>query len=163
MANKSQKNVSLLIFTIVVLLSLILDLITKHYTVGINSEFIKNFIKFYYTENTGGAWSIFSNSTLFLTIFSATASILLIIFLYLSKNNSKSFHIAIGFIIGGALGNLFDRICFGYVRDFIKLEFINFPIFNLADSFLTVGIVLLCVYYFIELLKDLKKKKEKGD
>ena len=57
---------------------------------------------------------------------------------------------AFGLLFGGILGNLFDRVLFGHVRDFIKLTFIDFPIFNLADAFITIGVVVLTFNTFFE-------------
>ena len=63
-------------------------------------------------------------------------------------------------VLGGTLGNMIDRIFLGYVRDFICLEFINFPVFNVADSCLVIGVILYCVYYVF--LWD-KKENKKGE
>ena len=65
-------------------------------------------------------------------------------------------------IISGAVGNMFDRIFLGYVRDFINLEFMNFAIFNIADCALTIGIGLLVIYvlFFDTETKITKDKKE---
>ena len=59
---------------------------------------------------------------------------------------SKLFNVGCAFVLGGALGNLADRIFLGFVRDFIQFDFINFPVMNLADVFLNVGMVLLVIY-----------------
>ncbi len=62
-------------------------------------------------------------------------------------------------IVGGALGNFIDRIFLGYVRDFIKLEFMEFPVFNFADMFLTVGVIFYVIYLvFYEMLKPKQKR-----
>ena len=156
----NKKTISLLVFVIVLLLAIIIDLVTKHYIIGIDKPVISGFFKFEYAENTGAAWSIFSGSTVALSIVSVFAIILLSIYAIFAKTKSLFFHISLGMIVGGACGNLFDRIVFGYVRDFIKLEFVKFPIFNIADSFLTIGIILLCVYYLIDLIVAIKKNKK---
>lgn len=138
------------------------DLVAKHFVAGIDQEVIPGFFKFFYTQNTGAAWSIFSGSTTALLVVSIIAVIALLAYSIFRPIKSKFFYVAIGFIIGGAVGNMVDRIAFGYVRDFIKLQFINFPIFNIADSALTVGVVLLCIYLLISSIKEIKKEKKNG-
>ena len=61
-------------------------------------------------------------------------------------NKTKLYNVAYVFILAGAFGNAIDRTFLGYVRDFIKLDFINFPVFNVADSLLVVGVILLAFY-----------------
>ena len=90
-----------------------------------------------YAENTGAAFSILTNQTTFLIF----VTIIIIGFLtyYLIKN--KEYYLPLTFLIAGSLSNLFDRIYFGYVRDFIDLQI--WPIFNIADSFNVIGAALL--------------------
>lgn len=150
-----------MIWAAVILGVLIIDLIIKHFIVGINQEAISGFFSFVYTENTGAAWSIFAGSTWALILISTIAIVLISVYCLFSKSTNKFFHISLALIVGGALGNLFDRIVFGYVRDFIKLDFMNFPIFNIADCALTIGVICLIIYYIIELVKESKKKETK--
>ena len=65
-----------------------------------------------------------------------------------TKNKDKHFlyYISAGLILGGTIGNAVDRVALGYVRDFINLEFMNFPIFNIADMALTFGVIILAIY-----------------
>ena len=65
--------------------------------------------------------------------------------------------ISLGLVVGGAIGNLIDRIRFGYVLDFIYVKLINFAIFNIADSALVVGAILLSVYVLFFHEKYIKK------
>ena len=159
---KIEKKIKLLIWTAVFLACLILDLISKHFIIGIDSEFIPGFISFVYQQNFGAAWSMFSGSTGFLIFVTVLAIALILIYTIFSKTTSTLFHVSLGLIVGGALGNLFDRIVFGYVRDFIHLDFMDFPVFNLADSFLTVGVVCLIIHYIIEAIKGAKSKKKES-
>ena len=66
-------------------------------------------------------------------------------------------------IISGGLGNLIDRIMRGYVVDFICVEFIDFPVFNFADILVTCGAFMLIAYLLLDIYKDYKAKKIKGD
>ena len=111
----------------------------------------------YLTYNFGVAFSFLSNNenwqrTLLLLLIPA---LILFLFLYLMANiDSYKNSIALSFILGGAIGNYFDRINYGYVIDFISLHAFNFywPTFNVADSFITIGAVIF-------LLNNLKKKE----
>lgn len=155
---KNNKKILILLMICTLILIIIADLITKYFTVEIDQELIPGFIKIFYTQNTGAAWSIFSGSQIALVIISIIAIIFIFTYaIYQKTSASKLLYISFGFILGGALGNLFDRLIFGYVRDFIKLEFMNFPIFNIADSALTIGVILLCICLIIAGVKESKK------
>ena len=88
-----------------------------------------------------------SDSTVLLTIFSGIVIVIMILFLIKQKKRNRAinlFLLSISSIIGGAIGNLFDRIAYGYVVDFIDFYIINFAVFNIADCFITIGAVLFC-------------------
>jgi len=116
------------------------------------------FFQLTYVENTGIAFGLFKEMTLFHGIFST----LIVIFLFILKEKYKEknkffttpFDLGISFIIGGALGNIFDRIRLGYVVDMIYWP--NFSIFNVADIFVTFGGVIL-LYHFLKRSKYGKK------
>lgn len=99
-----------------------------------------------FVQNSGAAFSIFENSKVFLIAFSVIA--ILLILIYAIKNASK-FSAFAGFwaaiLVSGILCNLYERIEFGYVRDFIKLNFVNFPVFNISDIFINLSVLALVV------------------
>ena len=99
-----------------------------------------------FVQNTGAAFSILEDYKLFLIIFSIVA--ILIILVYAAKHVEK-FSTISGFwaamLVAGISCNLYERIMFGYVRDFIKLNFIDFPVFNISDIFINVGVLALIV------------------
>ena len=96
-----------------------------------------------YLKNSGAAFSLLENAREFLIILSIVASTLL--FLYV--HNNKGIHlISVSFIAlltAGIMANCHERIVLGYVRDYIHLNFVNFPIFNMADIFITIGVIAL--------------------
>lgn len=82
---------------------------------------------------------------------------------YKERNNGGLFHVASAFIFAGCVGNLFDRLVFGYVRDMIQFAFwTDFPVFNIADICICVGALLMIIYYIIYWVKTSKKKKREG-
>lgn len=96
----------------------------------------------HFAKNTGAAFSIMQNSKGFL-IFLSTAAVFLIFF-YVIRNITKTTPKEVFFLsllLSGIVGNLYERIYFGYVRDFFDLTFINFPIFNISDIFINVGVL----------------------
>lgn len=112
-------------------------------------EIIRGFFKLYYVKNTGAAWSMFSSSTGVLTLISA-AAIGVMLWYMLTKKPDKMTNIALSLMIGGAAGNLADRLFLQYVRDFLSFNIFgyDFPVFNIADSALTIGVFLLLVMSF---------------
>ena len=149
------------IYYIIALAVLALDLITKFLLTNKHIVIIENVISFSYSQNTGAAFSMFSNNTLMLIIISLFLIAGIVLFKFLAKPKKHIlFTIAYPLILGGALGNLYDRIFLGYVRDFVSLDFINFAIFNLADSALCIGFALFAIYItFIGLEQKENTKK----
>ena len=136
-----------IIFTIVFVL--VADLVTKHFLFNVEYyNLIPKVISIASNGgNTGAAWGIFSGKTLTLVIVSVVMIGLFFVFNHFVKNKNTWYCIALGFVLGGAIGNLIDRVWLKYVRDFIFLDFFpTFPVFNLADSFLCVGAVMLAIY-----------------
>ena len=142
-----MKNWFKIIFTIT--LVLVVDLTTKHFLFSVEYfNLIPHVISIASNGgNTGAAFGLFSGNTFALALVSIVMIIALLIFNHFVKNKSTFYCISFGFVLGGALGNLYDRLAFNIVRDFIYLDFFpSFPTFNMADSFLCVGAVMLAVY-----------------
>jgi signal peptidase II len=101
---------------------------------------IKNFLSITIATNTGAGFSILSGMNLLLIWL---AVIVIGGILYFSAKVKKHYLIPLGFIFGGAIGNLIDRLIYGHVIDFIAFSF--WPIFNLADSMITIGSIMLII------------------
>tara|TARA_S200000501_G_scaffold358696_1_gene383719 strand:+ start:679 stop:1137 length:459 start_codon:yes stop_codon:yes gene_type:complete len=102
-----------------------------------------------YVKNFGAAFNLFSGNRIFLSLVSIIITIVLI-YIILNKNNLSSTDlISYSFILGGTIGNGVDRLSKGFVLDFINLNFINFPVFNVADISINIGFILI-VYGFIK-------------
>ena len=111
-------------------------------------QIIDNFFYITYVRNTGAAWSIFSDKTWFLIIVSLVIIFGIVYYIYKNKPGSKLEKVGYSMVLGGAIGNFFDRVVYGYVIDFLDFVIFgyNYPIFNLADSFIFIGVVLLMIY-----------------
>lgn len=107
---------------------------------------VKDFFYLRYINNTGASWGILSNSRVLLIILSFIAIIILIRYMYSFKETKLNF-IGLGFLLGGILGNLADRILHGYVKDFFDFIIFNydFPVFNIADIFIILGVTILII------------------
>ena len=117
-----------------------------------------------YSENRGVAFGLFQNGTLFFAITTAIVIIICAILLFKNYKKSKLFSVALSLIIGGGLGNLFERIFHGFVVDYLSLSFFP-PICNFADYCITAGTVCLVVYllFFSDFLKSDKAKEKKDE
>lgn len=165
---KENKRI-LFIFLPVFVCAIILDLLTKHFTnlnlnLGERKEFIPGFIDLINVHNDGGAWNLFSGSQIFLIVFTFIFLCFFSYFYYKERKRGSLFHLASALIYCGCVGNLIDRMAFGYVRDMIHFEFWpNFPVFNVADICVCVGMTLLVIFYLIILVKDAKRGKQKDE
>ena len=121
---------------------------------------IENAVQFTYAENKGAAFSSFTAHTDLLIVISIMFVIVALILLIKYYQTSNLLRWSLVFIIGGALGNLIDRLRLSYVVDMIDFKIINFPIFNVADSFISIGAVLLVLYALRDLTKAGRKKRE---
>ena len=158
--NKLKNNY---IFVIIILLMFAMDRFSKEYVINFflsykeQSYYLYSFLNLTLIWNTGMAFGLFeseSNTYHFISALIVVVIVFLIIWLFKSKIFIEK--IALSVVIGGALGNLFDRIKFNAVPDFIDLHYRDFHwfVFNVSDIVITIGIILL-------LLSDILKKNEK--
>ena len=125
---------------------------------------VKNFIGLSYAENTGAAFSMLSDSTMLLSVITLLMILGGVVYLFLGKIEGKLMNICAVMILAGGTGNLIDRFAQGYVVDYIKTLFIDFPVFNFADILVVVGVFIVCGYLIYDIIKEEKqKKKEKAD
>lgn len=148
------------IASIVIMVDLILKFIVSSKLV--ENDIIKvipNLFSIYYLKNTGAAFSILQDSTPFLVILSALILLVLNNYIDKEKDLNKISEISLGMVIGGIFGNMIDRIINHSVTDFISFRIFNynFPVFNIADIGITVGVFLL----LISVLKDCRKEKNR--
>ena len=110
-------------------------------------EIIPNFFYIINVKNTGGAWGIFSNNAFFLALISIFVIGMLYLFLKSEKNMNKLSITYYGFLFGGIIGNLIDRIFNGYVTDYLNFYIFgyDYPVFNIADILIVVGILLMAI------------------
>lgn len=126
-------------------------------------ELIKNVFVLQYLENTGAAWGIFSGKITLFAVFTVLV-IMIILFILVkseivfdsfnSKNSILTLQIVLVTLISGAIGNLIDRLINGYVVDFIYFKLINFPIFNVADCYVTIATAILFILLLFGISED---------
>ena len=136
---------------IIAVLILIIDQVSKSlieifFKLNESVMVIKDFFYITVVHNTGGAWSIFSNHSYLFIIASIVAIVLLIKSMFGFKNNLRD-SIAFASLFGGIFSNLADRLFLGYVRDFLDFKIFgyDYPIFNIADIAIVVGVILLII------------------
>ena len=103
-------------------------------------------IDFTLVHNTGAAFGIGAQSTWLFIILASAIVLGIIIYLCFAKNVRLGFVVALSLLAAGGIGNVIDRVIFGYVIDFIEFSFFDFPVFNVADICVTCGVVLLFIY-----------------
>ena len=143
-----------------------LDQLTKYLAV----EFLKP-IKSYplwkgvlhltYIENEGAAFGMLSNHRWVFMIFSSVAIVGVSVYLFRFCREGKWVKVALAMIVGGGIGNMIDRIALGYVVDFVDFTLIHFAVFNVADSFVSVGAVMLVIWFVRGMILEYRSEKQK--
>ncbi len=151
-------NILIIIFVIAA------DQLTKAWAVssltGIDTmPVIQDVLHFTYVENRGAAFGMLADQRWIFMVLSVVGIAALIAWMAIDKTISRPMKAILAMIIGGGIGNMIDRVMLGYVVDFIDCRFIDFYVFNVADSFVTVGCVLFVLLLAIEEYKNAKKKK----
>ena len=148
-------------FAIIALDLLSKVMITSSFSVGQGTTVIKGILDFVYVRNEGAAFGMFQGARGFFIVVTIAAVAAAIIYIIKSRPSSTLERTALAFISGGAIGNFIDRVALGYVRDFIAVTFIDFPVFNIADCFVCIGAGLYILYTLLDTFKA--KKVEKSD
>ena len=175
MRNLSKSNRLRVLYVGIILLGIVVDQISKllavkYLSVRSTLPIWEGVFHFTYVENPGAAWGILKNHRWVFLVFSTLAIIVLSFYLfrgisYLSDKREDGTYpplaplggVALSFIVSGGIGNMFDRLYLGYVVDFIDVRLFNFPVFNIADSCVTVGAVLLALHLILPLFRAKKR------
>lgn len=151
---------SIYIFTFITDL-VIKSIIKFNMKVGDTISIIPNFFKIEYLQNTGAAFSSFEGGRYILIAISIVIYFLLIRYIKKNDLSRKIEIISLGLLLGGLVGNLIDRIFYGYVIDYLSFNIFgySFAVFNLADSFIVISIILLIIDM---ILVEIEKRKKNG-
>jgi signal peptidase II len=157
----------IIFFLLVIFLATSADLVTKSLTSDYLERYpekgvtiIPGVLKFTFTINTGVIAGTFKGKNTFWIVCGLLAIMVFLYVFFSTKDAGSLFTAGIALVIAGALGNVFDRMLYSGVRDFINLYTIGWPIFNLADAYLTIGAVVICGHYLAEEVKKRKGVRE---
>lgn len=136
----------------IILIAVLLDRVTKTWAVSALKgqeaiELLPGVFQFNYVENSGAAFSFLSGQRALLLVITFAILAVVLFFLFRGRKEPLLYRISLAMVAGGAVGNLIDRIAYGYVVDFLDFNLIHYPVFNVADCFVVVGAILLCVYF----------------
>lgn len=145
-----------ILYSFIFVFSILSDQFSKYWALNSlkNKDSIKligDFLRFTYAENKGAAFSILQDRRWFFVIITVSVLVLLAFVFFRNKKLTKLSKLAIVMISGGAIGNFIDRLRLGFVIDFIDVRFFgyyNFPIFNIADSFVVCGTILMAILIY---------------
>ena len=128
---------------------------------GKSVKFIEGFMEFSYIYNEGGAWGLLSGKTWILVSVTVIAMLICVALLFRHGTRSKLMFWAVTLILSGGIGNMIDRVFRdGKVIDFLHFQFIDFPVFNIADIAVCIGTGLLFLYFIMDTIKDLRARKK---
>ncbi len=156
-----KSNLKLLSWSVIIVL---LDQITKilistSIVYGDSVSILGNILRFTYIKNPGMAFGIQVGNRVFFTAFALIASIVILVYLFRLKPENFLPRFALASILGGAIGNLIDRLAYKEVIDFIDIRIIRWPVFNIADVAVTLGMILLIAYVIFD-NKELESEDE---
>lgn len=134
--------------------------IASNFSIGESKSVIKNIFSLTYVQNKGAAFGILQGARVFFIALTVIVLIAAIFYVVKMRPQSRVEKTALAFVAGGAIGNFIDRAYLGYVRDFIAADFIDFPVFNIADCFVCIGALLYIIYILCE---GKQNEKDKSD
>lgn len=138
-----------MIYILIIIVGIILDRLSKDYAINnfIENPYQGKLLNLTYLENRGAAFGILQDNRIFFILLTIViVAGLIFYFIKNYKTNPQILNIALAFVISGAIGNFYDRLIQGYVVDFLEFAFVKFPVFNVADIFVTVGSFLIIIY-----------------
>ena len=154
-----------IIYSSIIVFGVVLDQLTKllavKYLMDGSVTVIPWLIDFTYVENRGMAWGLLADQRWIFMTASVIAIVALSVFLYMRRSPNLLYGIAISAIISGGIGNMIDRTALGYVVDFLEVTFMDFPVFNVADSFVSVGAVGLIVLLLVDIVREARSERQK--
>lgn len=165
-----RKILSLCLQLIVMAVLIFVDLLIKKIVVDNialyeDVSFIKGLFSWTYVRNTGMAWSMFDGNPKMLSVVTGVVIAAVLVYLALPKKRPLVYDICIPLIVAGGAANMIDRITRGFVVDYIKTLFVDFPVYNFADILITCGAFSLIFYLVYEIVRDstAEKKKKFGE
>lgn len=138
-------------------------LVVSHIALGETAFSVLKLFSITYVKNEGAAFSMMSGKVSALSVVSVLFCVGVIVYWIWKKPTNKMLCTAVELMFSGALGNAIDRISRGFVVDFIKAEFISFPVFNIADMAIVIGAVLLVLYEMLFDKKENNKEVKNAD
>lgn len=141
----------MIFYYIIAVLLIIIDqiskwLIVQNFALYEEKVLVPGFFSLFYIQNKGAAWGIFEGKMVFFYIITVLVVGYLVYTFHKYPSKSKLVGYSFSLILAGAIGNFIDRLLNGFVVDMFRLDFINFPIFNVADVCLTVGVALMIIH-----------------
>lgn len=142
-----MKKIGIISLIVIIIDRILKVLVTNNFVLNVRNKIIDGFFYITNCHNEGAAFSLFSGNVLFLIFI--TLIVLFLIYRTINKENVNKIGIlAYGLLLGGILGNLYDRIFYGYVIDYLDFNILgyNYPIFNFADMCIVIGIILILIF-----------------
>ena len=143
-----MKRLGILSFILIIIDVIIKVIVDKCMNIYDTIKIIPNFFNIMYVRNTGAAFSIMENSRVFFIVIGMVAIYLIWRFFIKDKQLNNYYIVIYSMLIAGIIGNMIDRILYGYVIDYLSFNIFgySFPVFNLADTFIVVSIIMLIIY-----------------
>lgn len=151
-------GMAMLIGIDLIIKKVVVDNISLYENVG----FIEGLFSWTYVQNTGMAWSMFDGNPELLSVFTGILIFAALVYLALPLKRALAYDICVPVIIAGGAANMIDRMTRGFVVDYIRTLFVDFPVYNFADCLITCGAAALMIYLIYEIVRDSKNEKKKN-
>lgn len=133
-------------------------LIVDNFALGETKSVIPGILSLNHIRNFGAAWSLLEGKMWFFTVVTIIAVVVILTLMIKNRSNgNRWFMIGLTLILAGAIGNFIDRVRLGYVIDMFQTDFVNFPIFNVADISLVIGVICVLIYIILDEKEQRKK------